>query len=83
MEIVASDHETSEVHLLDRHDPSAAPRVAQPRTPQLRYSVEHHGDGLFILTNADGAEDFKLMTAPLDAPDRAQWRDLVPYRQGA
>ena len=44
--------------------------------------MEHHGDGLFILTNADGAEDFKLMTAPLDAPDRAQWRDLVPYRQG-
>ena len=65
VEIVASDHETSEVHLLDRHDPSAAPRVVEPRTPQLRYSVEHHGDGLFILTNADGAEDFKLMTAPL------------------
>ncbi len=82
VEIVASDHETSEVRLLDRHDPNAMPRLVEPRTPQLRYSVEHHGDRLFILTNADGAEDFKLVTAPLDRAGRAQWRDLVPYRQG-
>jgi oligopeptidase B len=82
VEIIASDHETSEVQLLDRNDPSAKPQIVEPRTPQLRYSVEHHGDELFILTNADGAEDSKLMVAPLAAPARAQWRDLVPYRPG-
>ncbi|HEY8382784.1 MAG TPA: S9 family peptidase [Microvirga sp.] len=80
--IVASDHETSEVHLLDRHDPRARPRLVEPRTPQLRYDVEHHGDRLFILTNADGAEDSKIVVAPLADPGRAQWRDLVPYRPG-
>jgi oligopeptidase B len=80
--IVASDHETSEVYLLDRTDPDAKPRIVEPRTPQLRYSVEHHKDRLFILTNADAAEDFKLVAAPLADPGRAQWRDLVPYRQG-
>jgi oligopeptidase B len=82
VEIVASDHETSEVRLLDRNDPNATPRIVEPRTPQLRYSVEHHGDELFILTNADGAEDFKLVVAPLATPGRTHWRDLVPYRQG-
>ena len=34
--IEASDHETSEIWLLDRTDPSAAPRVVEPRTLQLK-----------------------------------------------
>lgn len=80
--IEASDHETSEVWLLDRSDPYAQPRLVEPRTPQLQYDVEHHGDNLIILTNADGAEDFKIMTAPVATPQRAHWRDLVPYRPG-
>lgn len=80
--IEASDHETSEVHLLDRADPLAKPRLVEPRTVALQYDVEHHGRQLIILTNADGAEDFKIMTAPVSNPGRAQWKDLVPYRAG-
>ncbi|MDQ4136967.1 MAG: S9 family peptidase, partial [Pseudomonadota bacterium] len=80
--ISASDHETSECWLLDRADPAAKPVCIEPRTPQLQYSVEHHGDRLILLTNADGAEDFKLMTVPVAAPGRANWRDLVPHRPG-
>ncbi|MDF2688573.1 MAG: peptidase, partial [Microvirga sp.] len=80
--IEASDHETSEIWLLDRADPSAAPRVVEPRTPQLKYDVEHHGEDLIILTNADGSEDFKIVTAPVSTPGRVHWRDLVPYRPG-
>ncbi|MBM6592415.1 S9 family peptidase [Microvirga pudoricolor] len=80
--IEASDHETSEVWLLDRRDPTATPRLVEPRTPRLQYDVEHHGDDLIILTNADGAEDFKIMTAPRETPGREHWRDLVPYKPG-
>ena len=80
--IEASDHETSEVWLLDRNDPDARPRLVEPRTPQLQYDVEHHGESLIIVTNADGAEDFKVVTAPVATPGRAHWRDLVPYRPG-
>jgi oligopeptidase B len=80
--VTASDHETSECWLLDRADPAAKPVCIEPRTLQLQYSVEHHGDQLILLTNADGAEDFKLMTAPVADPGRAQWRDLVPHRPG-
>jgi len=80
--IEASDHETSEVWLLDRADPAARPRLVEPRTPQLQYDVEHRGEDLIILTNADGAEDFKIMTAPVATPQRQHWRDLVPYRPG-
>ncbi|MDP4021429.1 S9 family peptidase [Methylobacterium sp. NEAU 140] len=80
--VTASDHETSEVHLLDRHRAEAALRVVQPREPLLIYGVEHRGDTLYIRTNADGAEDFKVVTAPLATPGRAHWTDLVPHRPG-
>jgi oligopeptidase B len=82
--IDAHDHETSEVRLLDAHDPRAAPRVVAARDPGVEYDVEHdaEGDRLIILTNADAAEDFKLVTAPLATPGRDHWRDLVPHESG-
>jgi oligopeptidase B len=80
--ITASDHETSEVWLIDRSDPAALPRLVAPRVPSVQYSVEHHGDLLFILTNVGGAEDFKIVTALMDRPGAEHWRDLVPHRPG-
>jgi len=85
--IDAHDHETSEVRLVDADDPGAAPRLVAARERALEYSVTHHphvagGDRLLILTNADGAEDFKVVHAPVGAPGRTRWRDLVPHRPG-
>ncbi len=48
----------------------------------MQYSVADRGDELFILTNADDAIDFKVVTAPLASPARTNWRDLIPYREG-
>ena len=39
-----------------------------PRETGLEYDLEEGGDVFFILTNADGAKDFKIMTAPVDDP---------------
>jgi oligopeptidase B len=80
--IDAHDHETSEAYLIDTATPDAQPRLIAPREPRVEYDVEHWEDRLVIRTNADGAEDFKIVTAPLDAPGRENWRDLVPYRPG-
>ena len=80
--ISVSDHETTEVYLIDLADAQAKPRLVEPRANGVRYEVAHHGDMLYILTNADDAIDFKIITAPLSAPGRAQWRDLVPSRPG-
>jgi oligopeptidase B len=80
--IGVGDHETSEAWLIDRDDPDAKPRCVAPREPGIKYDLEHHTDRLIILTNADEAEDFKLVTAPLADPVRANWRDLVPHRPG-
>ncbi|MGJ3263517.1 MAG: S9 family peptidase [Salinarimonas sp.] len=80
--IALGDHETSEAWLLDLADPEATPRLVARREREVRYDVEQRGDALIILTNADGAEDFKLVTAPLADPSRGNWRDLVPHRPG-
>lgn len=80
--IAGGDHETSEQRLIDLANPDAPPRLVAAREEGVQYSVNDRGDQLYILTNADGAIDFKVVTAPLVAPERANWRDLIPYREG-
>jgi len=80
--IAGGDHETSEQRLIDLANPAAPPRLVAARETGVQYSLADRGDELFILTNADGAIDFKVVTAPLAAPERAQWRDLIPHRAG-
>jgi len=80
--IDAHDHETSEIRLVDADAPDREPRLVAPRERKVEYDVSHHGERLLILTNADDAEDFKLVQAPVSAPGRAHWRDLVPHRAG-
>ena len=80
--IAGGDHETSEQRLIDLAEPNVPPRLVAAREVGVQYSVADRGSELFILTNADGAIDFKIVTAPLASPERANWRDLIPYREG-
>jgi oligopeptidase B len=86
-EISIYDHETSESWLIDLGVADALPTRVAPRETSVIYNVEHHpayggAPVLFVHTNADGAEDFKIAVAPLASPGRAHWRDLVPHRPG-
>jgi len=81
--IGASSHaNTSESWLLDADAALAPPVLVEPRADGIDYDVSHRGDRLYIRTNADGAEDYKIVTAPVGAPGRAHWRDLVAHREG-
>src|ERR1700686_1207781 len=80
--IAGGDHETSEQRLIDLADPASPPRLVAAREEGVQYSVADRRDELFILTNADGAIDFKVVTAPLASPERANWRDLIPHHAG-
>jgi oligopeptidase B len=80
--IETHDHETSEVYLIDTATPEAGPRLIAPRQKGVEYDVEHWEDQLIIRTNADDAEDFKIVTAPLSAPGKENWRDLIAHRPG-
>ncbi|MGH9693696.1 MAG: S9 family peptidase, partial [Bryobacteraceae bacterium] len=63
--IAGGDHETSEQRLIDLSCPDAPPRLIEPRQIGVQYAVADRGNELFILTNADAAIDFKIVTAPL------------------
>jgi oligopeptidase B len=76
------DHETSEVRLIDVENPVAPPRLVSSREPEHDYSVEHHGDSLIILTNSGGAEDYRIVEAPVESPSREHWREIEPHRPG-
>jgi oligopeptidase B len=80
--IAGGDHETSEQRLIDIAHPDGPPRLIAAREDGVQYSIADRGDELFILTNTDGAIDFKIVTAPLASPERANWRDLIPHRTG-
>ena len=76
---------TSEVWLVDADDPTSEPRLVTPRVQGVEYSVEHHATEdtpgrLFVLTNDGGAENFKLMEAPVASPGRESWTEIVPHR---
>lgn len=80
--IDAHDHQTSECYLIPAAEPETPPRLVAPRETEVEYDVGDWNGALAILTNADGAEDFKVVTAPEDAPGRDNWRDLVAHEPG-
>src|SRR5699024_7030255 len=81
--IHAHDHATSETRFIPATTPLEAPRLVAERTAGREYSVEDAGGETFIiLTNADGAEDFKLMQAPIATPGYENWQTLVPHVPG-
>jgi oligopeptidase B len=76
------NQETSEQRLIPAATPLAEPYVVEPRTPGLRYDIEHWGDRFVVRTNADGAVDFKLMFAEEVDPARRTWTDFVAHQPG-
>ncbi len=83
--ITSGSKVTSEEHLVPAADPTASPTLVQPREQGVEYDVTHapsptDGDRFLVLTNADGAVNFKLMTAPVTNLGRDHWRELVAHR---
>ncbi len=72
---------SSEFRYLPADQSDGAWTLIQPREKDLEYEVEHHEDRFVILTNADGATNFKLVTAPLSTPNKVHWKELVPARE--
>ncbi len=59
---------TTELHVVDAHAPATAPRRVWPRRLGVEASLSSGHGALYILTNADGATNFKLLSLPADQP---------------
>lgn len=76
------DHETSEYRLISTEDLTAEPMLVAEREEGIEYSMTEGGDIFYILTNADGAKDFKIVSAPVTAPGKENWSDVVAHEPG-
>lgn len=72
---------TSEYRILEADKPAGNFRIFQPRERGLEYSISHFGNDFYVLTNKDGATNFKLMKTPATATNKGHWQDLIPHRE--
>jgi oligopeptidase B len=77
--LVSDSKTTSEIRIVPAAEPSRPPQVVVPRREGHQYYVEHRGERFFIMTN-DAGINFRVVTAPLDAPSEENWLELVPHR---
>jgi oligopeptidase B len=77
--VISSGSFTSgESWLIPADAPATAPVLVAPRTPDVEYAVEATPEWLYIVTNRDGARNFKVMRAPASAP--SAWEEWLPHR---
>ena len=80
--LTSGNHETSEARLIPAARLTAEPKVVEPRREGLRYELEHWDGRFVVLTNADGAVDYKLCWADADDPSKATWTDWIAHEPG-
>jgi oligopeptidase B len=78
--ISSTSFTSGETWLLDANMPDAAPILVAPRADGVEYDVSHGGEWFYILTNRDGARDFKVMRANVSRPEA--WEEWLPHRAG-
>jgi oligopeptidase B len=72
---------TSEYRILDADTPEKEFRPFQSRIRGMEYGISHYGDHFYILTNKDGATNFKLMKTHIDHTEASNWEEVVPHRE--
>ncbi|MFL6315058.1 MAG: S9 family peptidase [Terriglobales bacterium] len=72
-------HTTSEARYLDASDPKGEWKLIVPRQQDVEYYPDHHGDQFLIRTN-DKGRTFRLVSTPVSAPGKENWKEMVPTR---
>ncbi|ETN95377.1 S9 family peptidase [Zhouia amylolytica] len=72
---------TAEYSILPADNPDAALKIFQGRERGMEYGLSHFNDSFYILTNADGAINFKLMKTPEHATEKENWIEVIGHRE--
>ncbi len=82
IEINCHDHTSSETWLIPAKTPTSPAICAAPRLRGREYGLHDHGEDFYVLTNGDGATDFKIMRTSQSRPHADQWQDFIPHKPG-
>jgi oligopeptidase B len=72
-------HTTSEARYLDAATPAGEWKLIEPRRQDIEYYADNLGDQFYIRTN-DTGRNFRLVSAPVTAPGKDHWKEVVPMR---
>ena len=71
---------TTEYRILNADTPYNNFRVFQEREEGLEYVIAHYHDSFYVITNADGATNFKVCKTPEQNTLKKNWVDIIPHR---
>ncbi len=73
--VECGSHTTNEYRFLPAAEPTAELQLIAPRMDDQEYHPDHR-DGLFYLRTNDTTDNFRLVTAPVEAPGRQSWEQI-------
>ncbi len=71
---------SSECRIVESDRPDQPFRVFQPRQSDMLYDIGHFGDCFYIQTNADRAQNFKIMKTPATKTGKEHWEEVIAHR---
>ncbi|MFH4968968.1 S9 family peptidase [Gaetbulibacter sp. M240] len=79
--IGSSSTMSTEYRILNADTPKEPFTVFQEREKDLEYSIAHYNDVFYVISNADGAQNFKLSKTPENKTHKKYWTDVIPHRR--
>ena len=71
---------SQEYRVLNADNPRGEFKIFQERVNGLEYSISHFKDKWYVVTNKDGATNFKLMSCSESRTGSDNWRDYIDHR---
>lgn len=71
---------SSEYRFINADNPSLDFKIFQKRTENLEYSIAHYNNHFYVISNIDGATNFKLSKTSELATEKENWEDIIPHR---
>lgn len=71
---------SSEYRFLDANTPDGDFKIFQKRVKDLEYNIAHYNDSFYVISNIDGATNFKLLKTPESATETEKWQEVIPHR---
>lgn len=72
---------TSDYKILNADDPNADFKDFTKRRRDLEYGIAHYDDSFYILTNQNGAKNFKLVKTSENNTSEENWVEVIPHRK--
>ncbi|MDR6302180.1 S9 family peptidase [Mesonia maritima] len=79
--IGSSSTMSDEYRILDADHPREEFKLFQKRERGVEYGIAHYKHHFYVLTNKDGATNFKLMKTPVENTTSNNWEEVIPHQK--